>query len=369
MPANKKILIHAVPGDLHSLLVQAALAERGHHTQRFLASEIPLHTDIELRFDAAESSRRIYSRLGSFDLDGVDAVWIRRTGSGSLPHFVCSEDRPFARQELGLLQSSLRLLADDAFCVNPWFSARRADHKPLQLQHARALGMTIPATLISNNPQAIRQFIASHDEVIYKPLRGTQWQQGEQTFGTYTAPVREQDLPSDRLLRCTPGIFQRRVHKQFEVRAQFFGASCFAIALDSAKAESAFDWRMNQGQRLSAGRVELPSPVHAHCRALMKSLDIVSGAFDFIVTADGEWVFLEVNEGGQFLFLELWCPQLTLIDAFCDFLESGDPDFAYCPRGTPQNFAALQRDHDLTHTSACELADAAVAPRVPEAMA
>ena len=61
----------------------------------------------------------------------------------------------------------------------------------------------------------------------------------------------------------------------------------------------------------------------------MNSLGIVSGSFDFIVTEDGEHVFLEVNEQGQFLWLEDLCPDLLLLDAFCAFLTSGDKNFAW----------------------------------------
>jgi D-alanine-D-alanine ligase-like ATP-grasp enzyme len=37
---------------------------------------------------------------------------------------------------------------------------------------------------------------------------------------------------------------------------------------------------------------------------MMEDFHIVFGAFDFIVTPDDEWVFLEVNPNGQWLWLE-----------------------------------------------------------------
>lgn len=36
----------------------------------------------------------------------------------------------------------------------------------------------------------------------------------------------------------------------------------------------------------------------------MRELGLVYGAFDFVITPDVEWIFLEVNPGGQFGFLE-----------------------------------------------------------------
>jgi D-alanine-D-alanine ligase-like ATP-grasp enzyme len=36
----------------------------------------------------------------------------------------------------------------------------------------------------------------------------------------------------------------------------------------------------------------------------MRDLGLVYGAFDFVITPEAEWIFLEVNPGGQFGFLE-----------------------------------------------------------------
>ena len=36
----------------------------------------------------------------------------------------------------------------------------------------------------------------------------------------------------------------------------------------------------------------------------MRDLEIYYGALDFIVDIDGNWVFLEVNSMGQFLWIE-----------------------------------------------------------------
>lgn len=65
------------------------------------------------------------------------------------------------------------------------------------------------------------------------------------------------------------------------------------------------------------------------CRALMKRLGLVFGCFDFIVTPAGEYVFLEINQMGQFLWIEEANPDFPLLQMFCDFITSGDPDFRY----------------------------------------
>lgn len=62
----------------------------------------------------------------------------------------------------------------------------------------------------------------------------------------------------------------------------------------------------------------------------MEELGIVFGCFDFIVTPQGDYVFLEVNEMGQFLFVEEWTG-MPLLDAFCSFLTAGNVDYPWDP--------------------------------------
>lgn len=52
----------------------------------------------------------------------------------------------------------------------------------------------------------------------------------------------------------------------------------------------------------------------------MANLGLVFGCIDIIVTLNGEYCFLEVNEMGQFLWIERANPEIRILDAFCDFL-------------------------------------------------
>jgi hypothetical protein len=53
-----------------------------------------------------------------------------------------------------------------------------------------------------------------------------------------------------------------------------------------------------------------------------------------VVTPDGDTLFLEVNQMGQFLFVERMAG-IPLLDAFCDFLIQGTPSFKW-PRDRPE---------------------------------
>lgn len=346
--APLNILIHTEFDDLHALMIATALRERGHQVLRSLGHDLPLRSGIEFQFGGTSQNLLLHGDHTPLALDQVDVVWNRRPQTPALPTGLAEADREFVWNQLVLAQRAMFALADNAFWVNPIPAASATNLKPLQLKLAGPAGLAIPVTLISNEPAPIRAFLRRHPTVIYKPLHGHIWREDGREWGSYTARVTLDDLPADRLLRATPGIFQAQVAKQYEVRAQFFGDSCFAVRIDSQQIEyGEFDWRMHQHHAAMSRAITLPPAVHAACRALMRSLGLVAGGFDFIVTPDDQWVFLEVNEAGQFLFLEHGCPSLPLVDACCDFIESRDADFRYCPSTNAIGAAELERRHDF----------------------
>ncbi len=75
----------------------------------------------------------------------------------------------------------------------------------------------------------------------------------------------------------------------------------------------------------------------------MEELGIVFGCFDLIVTPEGEYVFLEVNEMGQFLFVEHWTG-MPLLDAFCTFLSTGNVDYSWNSKQVQVRYQDIQQE-------------------------
>lgn len=330
-----KILIHSHPGDAHSIAGAVALGMRGHDVWRDVGFDLAHGATFELGNFDGEHWRTTHAARGQVRAaEALDVVWFRRPVRPAVAADVHAADRGFVAGEWSEVTRGFNLACGSAFWVNPLGALSRANNKPTQLAAADRLGMTIPATMITNNVDALASFLDAHDQVIFKPLHGALWEVEGKKLGAYTTVVTREHLSPPERIRACPGIFQARVEKAFEVRAQFFGRTCFAVRIDSQQLEHAqVDWRRERGSRdLSATPIELPEACAASCLELMSELGIVSGAFDFIVTPDNEWVFLEVNEAGQFIFLEMWCPQLPVLDGFVRFLESGDAAFQYQPR-------------------------------------
>ena len=336
-------LIHSHPGDAHSIAVACALELRGHDVLRDVGFGVSQGATFSM--GTSSGSWRIGHRLGSRQQSplNVDVVWFRRPIGVALPTELHPSDRRFAAAEWSEVVRAYGYAATKAFWVNPIQAITRAANKPTQLSLASGLGLPIPETLITNDVQELAGFIDSHHEVIFKPLHGALWEADGRKLGAYTSVIDRRHLsPAEKIHAC-PGIYQVRVPKAFEVRAQFFGASCFAVRIDSQSlAHGHVDWRRERSNpTLRAMPIELPAAIRRQCRELMRELDLVSGAFDFIVTPSGEWVFLEVNESGQFIFLEMWREDIPVLDAFIQFLESRCPDFMYAPGRERVRLAAI----------------------------
>jgi glutathione synthase/RimK-type ligase-like ATP-grasp enzyme len=122
-------------------------------------------------------------------------------------------------------------------------------------------------------------------------------------------------------LRCTPGIFQKKIDKKYEIRVTYFDDHYIAVKIDSQKNEKTkMDWRAAPTNELLLEQILLPKNLDSCCRKLMQVLGIVFACFDFIVTPQDEYYFLEVNEQGQFLWIEDVNPNIKMLKAFSEFI-------------------------------------------------
>ena len=151
---------------------------------------------------------------------------------------------------------------------------------------AEQLGFAIPRTIFSNTLRPVKKFFQSsgQKEIIYKPVgHGVLRENGDVVF-TSTLKTIEISEEEEMSLRVAPGIFQEYIPKDYEVRVTVVDNLTFAAVKHSKE--------------------ELPREIHDRCVHLIKELNLLYGAIDLIVTPEGEWVFLENNCNGQWLWLE-----------------------------------------------------------------
>lgn len=329
---DARILILSHPRDAHAVSVLEALDRKGVEAVLWCTPDYPTRAAESLLFEDDRvllSVEGLDGRLGDRLEDRFTAVWNRRPFCAVDRERLHPADVEIAERGCDLFRRSLfELLAPGAFWVNPNPAVRR-NSKILQHRAALEVGLRVPATLYSNHPREIRDFFRRHGgRVVYKPLFTQIWQVGERTMAPPTALLTEELVRDDEVLRAMPGIFQQLIPKAWELRVTVMGRRAItARVLSQQTEEGRLDWRRAYGE-LRLEPDELPGEITARCVDLLDRLGLVFGCFDFIVTPEGEHVFLEVNQAGQFLFVEQETGQ-PLLDGFTELLIQGRPDFAW----------------------------------------
>lgn len=159
---------------------------------------------------------------------------------------------------------------------------------------------------MTNSEELVRQFFDQCDgQVVYKMIsEATNFSipPYETPSGISTLPLRLDDLPFLNQVKHSPHLFQRSIQKSFELRATVVGKKIFCIKIDSQSGQGKIDWRHDY--TVAMDPFELPADVAANCLELMRRLGLNYGAIDMIHSQSGEFIFIEVNCAGQYLFAE-----------------------------------------------------------------
>ena len=132
------------------------------------------------------------------------------------------------------------------------------------------------------------------------------WASDGNAYAHYTSRFRRRPAEDLQTLRDCPVFLQNLVPKALEVRATVVGGSIYAASIDTrgASDDAKVDWRYYDWASTPYYPITLPPEVSARLISVMSSLGLVYGAFDLILTPTGEYVFLEVNSMGQWLWVE-----------------------------------------------------------------
>jgi hypothetical protein len=320
------VLIFGFPQDIHIHAVRWALDKIGAGHQILYTPDMPDRLRSSVRIspgtDAMASFRSgaVRGTTGSYD-----TVWYRRSGDVMRPPGMSQADWAVsARESDHLIRTLRRCLAPGAYWVNDLEAREHARLKVPQLVAARNCSLTIPDTLLSNDPTEIRRFYAEHRQqgVIFKLNVQTYWADPNgASHVLFTTVLREEDLVDDEALSSCPAIYQRKVEKAYELRVTCMDERCFTVRLDSqARAITHSDWRADLCSPLKPRLHKLPPRIEERCIMLMRKLGLAFGCIDLIVTPQGEHVFLEVNEMGQFLWVEHDEPGCPMLQAFASLL-------------------------------------------------
>ncbi|MFD9816186.1 ATP-grasp ribosomal peptide maturase [Streptomyces sp. NPDC059080] len=318
MTEERPVLVATEAEDLTADMVITELNRRGVPVVRFNPADIGEGLTVSARFGTgpAPVAGQVRTPSRTVDLAQVRAVYWRRP---VWPDFrlLGRDDARFAAAQVRHGLGGTLYAMEGPLWVNHPLRTAAADHKPAQLALAQRLGLTVPPTLVTNDPDDAREFITAHGQVIYKTLRWTPYARDGVPVTGWAEPVTAQEI--DDSVRVAPHLFQARVDKTGDVRVLIVGRRLFAVRIDSGL----LDWRRDYSA-LSYRVVDLPDRVTKALLAYLDRLGLASGSFDLAVDRAGNYWWLELNPNGQWAWLEEHTG-LRMAAAFADLLTEGVP--------------------------------------------
>lgn len=322
------ILIITNKEDAHPTPVIQLLQEQG--VPIFRLNTEALLTDYSFSWIAkgGDIDFHIKCLQNSLEVKGSDitAIWERRPElPEELPYPSTKEiDKHNKDEALGFLQF-LRFYLKDLPSIGSIVNDRIAASKMLQYRIAQSVGLTIPDTCFSNREEDILRFADGHKDMILKPIESSNiWDDNNKEQWVFYS----QKCPSDSLC-CLPdeafsqtvSFLQPYIEKEFELRITVVGEKVFVTKINSQSLEEStgkVDWRQGYDHGIQFIECGLPDDVRIKCLAFLRKMGLSFGCFDFIVTPSGEYVFLECNPNGQWLWVEMATGQ-KISSAIADF--------------------------------------------------
>lgn len=303
-----KILIITHTADNFSIeKVTEYIEKNNYEVIRFDVDVYPLQNKLSTIFQDGEWVSYLETPEAKHRLDDISAIWYRRAyniGKGLKEEM----DSKFYGAAMGEIRNTLFGFFEsvDAYSLGKPSVYRRLDSKEEQLKIADKLGLTIPATCLTNNPDEARKFIIKHQNVVAKMQTGFAIYEDGVENVVFTNVVGEDKLEElDSLLYC-PMQFQQMIQKKKELRITIVGRDVYAFEIDSQQSEDAkIDWRKDGVNLIDKwNRTELPTDVEAKLLELLDIYNVDYGAIDMIVSPEDEYYFIEINAAGEFFWLD-----------------------------------------------------------------
>lgn len=243
----------------------------------------------------------------------ITAIWDRRPFTPkklSTKHKEKKVNKFLRNEALGFLQF-IRFYLRDLYSIGNIVNDRPASSKMLQLSVAKRLGIKVPDTIFANTKNAFLPLLRKYEVISLKPIDadGFFTDDGmEYIFYSRKAKSSEIMAQPNEAFEQTASFLQNYIDKKYELRITVCNEDVVACKIDSQSLDDdkgKIDWRQGYDYGLKQDIVTIPDNVKQFCIEFLKEMHLNFGCFDFIVTPDDDYVFLECNPNGQWLWIEL----------------------------------------------------------------
>ncbi|OLT16533.1 hypothetical protein BJF78_14025 [Pseudonocardia sp. CNS-139] len=276
--------------------VAAQLATRDVPVFRTFLAAFPQSLTLDTRLGPDGWDGELAGAHSSVRLSDIRSVWYRQPSHFEFPAGMSSSER---RHAAGEARSGF---SGTLSRVNvPWVNhpARIADAvKPAQLAVARACGLRVPATLVTNRPESVRRFAVDvGGPLAVKSMSAAVLAEAGGVKVVFTRRLDPAELDDLRGVETTMHLFQEFIEpKAFEARVTVVRDRIFAAAIHASSDASKVDFRADYDS-LTYTIIEPPGHVTTGMLAFMRAFGLLFGAFDFAVTPGGRLDHVRMQSG------------------------------------------------------------------------
>lgn len=213
------------------------------------------------------------------------------------------ENSAYLNNERKHFFEGLYMTFEHAKWVNPMFATQIAERKIYQLKIASSLGLSIPKSIITNKLETAISFLQAQPKTIIKPISNGLQVLKNKVYSIYTTEITAQSFRELELAETfsTPVFLQEQIPNKHDIRVTIVGQTLFAVRI--SKESTDVDWR-KPGISKNYQVVTLPESLINKLLNLTFKFRMIYSAIDLIETPSGDFIFLEINPVGEWVWLE-----------------------------------------------------------------
>ena len=250
--------------------------------------------DLEFTVSGTGITGRLAIRDQTVALEEVTGVYTRFVDDRCLPALQGEPPDSLRRRHCRALHETLSCWFEvsPARVVNRRAAMASNGSKPYQTQLIREHGFRVPETLITNEPELVRDFQRRHGRVIYKSISGVR---------SIVQSLEEEDDARLAAIRWCPTQFQAFV-PGMNVRVHVVGAEVLATAARTEVVD--YRYARRQGGETTLEPYDLGDELAGRCIRLAQALGLAFAGIDLKLTPEGEVFCFEVNPSPGFSYFE-----------------------------------------------------------------
>ena len=269
------------------------------------------NSDMELDLRDGQVGGTLRIEDTNYALSDIRSAYVRPMDDTQLPEIIAlPSDDPERSRCRALNDLMLRWLdITPARIVNRPEPMGSNMSKPYQMHLIRQLGLDIPETLITNDPDEVIEFHNQWGRVIYKSISGVR---------SIVKELKKQDISRLDNIRLCPTQFQQYV-EGFDVRVHTIGNKVFATRADTNVADYRYSPREQDG-KTELSPYELSAELKQRCTNLATGLGLDFAGIDLKITPDGRAYCFEVNPCPAYSYYEMHTGQ-PIARAVAEYLD------------------------------------------------